>query len=155
MFKTGELCLTFFQERIKGQTRNLRWCKTVVFYFIFFSKSVKKSVKRGVRVLRAKRVRREKKTVFLPSIPGLTLRFQPRSRPFVWLFGRTWIYAKIRAVLQSSGGRDVRISITFFQRLWQNGSQIPGTSTHFNRLFETLSVQVYARLPQSKYCKIF
>ena len=41
----------------------------------FLSKSVKKSVKRGVRVLRAKR-------------SSLT---QPRSRPFVWLLERTSI----------------------------------------------------------------
>ena len=25
------------------------------------------------------------------SLPSLTLRFQPRSRPFVWLFALTWI----------------------------------------------------------------
>ena len=60
----------------------------------FFSKSVKKSVKRGVRVLRARSARasharraceaREKKT-------SLALCFQPHSRPFVWLLARTWI----------------------------------------------------------------
>ena len=43
----------------------------------FFSKSVKISVKRGVRVLCAKRA--SLKT----SLPSLALRFQPRSRPFV------------------------------------------------------------------------
>ena len=47
-------------------------CKTVG----FFSKSVKKSVKRGVRVLRAR-------GVFLASLPSLALCFQPHSRPFV------------------------------------------------------------------------
>ena len=55
----------------------------------FFSKSVKKSVKRGVRVLRARSER--KKTVFLASLPSLALCFQPRSRPFVWLLPRTWM----------------------------------------------------------------
>ena len=68
---------------------------TVIFYprlqnsRFFFSKSVKKSVKRGVRVLRARSER--KKTVFLASLPSLALCFQPRSRPFVWLLARTWI----------------------------------------------------------------
>ena len=67
-------------------------CKTVG----FLSKSVKKSVKRGVRVLRARSARasyagraceaREKK-----SLPSLALCFQPRSRPFFWLLARTWI----------------------------------------------------------------
>ena len=56
-------------------------CKTVGF---FFSKSVKKSVKRGVRVLRARSAgashARERKK---PSLPSLALCFQPRSRPFV------------------------------------------------------------------------
>ena len=72
-------------------------CKTVGF---FSSKSVKKSVKRGVRVVRA---RREKnwQSVFLASLPSLALCFQPRSRPFVWLLARTWI-RKIRTVLQSN-----------------------------------------------------
>ena len=55
-------------------------CKTVG----FFSKSVKKSVKRGVWGER-------KKNVFLASLPGLALCFQPCSRPFVWLLARTWI----------------------------------------------------------------
>ena len=55
--------------------------KTVGF---FFSKSVKKSVKRGVRVLRAKRARLTRPTgVFLAPLPSLALCFQPRSRPFV------------------------------------------------------------------------
>ena len=47
---------------------------------VFFSKSVKKSVKCGVRVLRGE-----------PSLPSLALCFQRRSRPFVWLQARTWI----------------------------------------------------------------
>ena len=59
-------------------------CKTVG----FFSKSVTKSVKRGVRVLRARSAQakharkaceaRAKK----PSLPSLALCFQPRCRPF-------------------------------------------------------------------------
>ena len=52
-------------------------CKKVGF---FFSKSVKKSVKRGIRV--------EPHT---PVLASLALDFQPRSRPFVWLLARTWI----------------------------------------------------------------
>ena len=60
-------------------------CKTVV----FFSKSGKKSLKRGVRVLCARSAQatqarraceaRAKK----PSLPSLALCFQPRCRPFV------------------------------------------------------------------------
>ena len=72
-------------------------CKTVGF---FFSKSVKKLVKRAVRVLRARPVgpvRREKKRLS----PGRALCFQPRSRPFVWLLARTQEYKKFRPVLQS------------------------------------------------------
>ena len=53
-------------------------CKTVGF---FSSKSEKKSVKRGVRVLRAQSEAREK--VFLASLSSLALCFQPRSRSFV------------------------------------------------------------------------
>ena len=55
-------------------------CKTVGF---FFSQSVKQSVTRGVRALRARSAR--------ASLPSLTLCFQPRSRSFVWLPARTWI----------------------------------------------------------------
>ena len=69
---------------------------------VFFSKSVKKPVKRGVRVLRARgarasharracEVREKKPTVFLASLPSLALCFQPHSRPYVWLLARTWI----------------------------------------------------------------
>ena len=60
-------------------------CKTVGF---FSSKSVKKSVKRGVRVVRA-RPEKNRQSVFLVSLPSLALCFQPRSRPFVWLLART------------------------------------------------------------------
>ena len=72
-------------------------CKTVG---SFFSKSVKKSVKRGVRVVRARR-EKNRQSVFLASLPSLALCFQPRSRPFVWPLARTWI-RKIRTVLQSN-----------------------------------------------------
>ena len=70
-------------------------------FFFLKKKSVQKSVKRGVRVLRARsagtsHARRaceaREKSVFLASLPSLTLRFQPRSRPFVWLFALTWIH---------------------------------------------------------------
>ena len=65
----------------RGTLRELD-CKTVG----FFSKSVKKSVKRGVRVLRARSARASQ-----TSLPSLALCFQPRSRPFVWLLALTWI----------------------------------------------------------------
>ena len=78
---------------------------------VFFSKSVKKSAKCGVRVLlaRASHALRKKTDcpfsiffpVFLASLPSLALCFQPRSRPFVWL-PRVLEYAKIRTVLQSN-----------------------------------------------------
>ena len=55
----------------------------------FFSKSVKKSVKRGVRVLRARSARASH--AHRASLPSLALCFQPHSRPFVWLLARTWI----------------------------------------------------------------
>ena len=76
-------------------------CKTVG----FFSKSAKKSVKRGVCVLRARSSRASHartRGVFLASLPSLTLCFQPRSRPFVWLCSRVLEYAKIRTVLHSN-----------------------------------------------------
>ena len=54
----------------------------------FFSKSVKKSVKCGVRVLRTRsaRVSHARRA----CVPSLALCFQPRSRPFVRLLARTW-----------------------------------------------------------------
>ena len=61
-------------------------CKTIGF---FPSKSEKKSVKRGVRVLRAQSEAREK--VFLASLSSLALCFQPRSRSFVWLLARRYL----------------------------------------------------------------
>ena len=65
--------------------------------FFFFSKSVKNSVKRGVRVLSARNAQASharrvtcpvtceagEKNIFLASRPSLALCFQPRSRPFV------------------------------------------------------------------------
>ena len=73
----------------RGTLRELD-CKTVG----FFSKSVNKSVKRGKSLTRAKSASltrpsceaREKK----PSLPSLTLHFQPCSRPLVWLLALTW-----------------------------------------------------------------
>ena len=74
---------------INEQAREFLDCKTGG---SFFSKSVKKSVKRGVRVLHARSARasdalraceaRQKKHLFLSSLPSITLRFHPRSRPF-------------------------------------------------------------------------
>ena len=54
---------------------------------VFFSKSVKKKVKCGVRVLRARAsyARRAR------SLPSLAHCFQPCFRPSVWLLARTWI----------------------------------------------------------------
>ena len=57
----------------------------------FFSKSVKKSVKRGVRVLRARSARASHALRAREKLPSLALCFQPCSRPFVWLLARTWI----------------------------------------------------------------
>ena len=51
---------------------------------VFFSKSVKKSVKRGVRVLRARSA--SLKRPYVLSVFSLA-----RSRTFVWLLARTWI----------------------------------------------------------------
>ena len=63
-------------------------CKTI----IFFSKSVKKWVKHGVRVLCVQRASLTHPLgVLLASLPCLALCFQPRSRPFVWLLQHTWI----------------------------------------------------------------
>ena len=70
-------CVTFKIQSPPVSRENVN-CKTVG----FFSKSVKKSVKRGVRVLRARSAR-----VWGES---LALRCQPRSRPFVWLLAYTW-----------------------------------------------------------------
>ena len=67
----------------------------------FFSKSVKKTVKRGVRVLCARSAQashaprvceaREKKNVFLASLPSLALCCQPRSQLFVWSLARGYL----------------------------------------------------------------
>ena len=63
-------------------------------FFLKISKDIGKTW--GKSLTRAKRaiLTRERKT---PSVPGLTLRFQPRSRPFVWLLEQT-----LRTVLQST-----------------------------------------------------
>ena len=83
-------------------TKNLtyeKYDKWTARQLVFFSKSVKKSVKGGIRVFVREphtpigRVRRGKK--YRPSP------VQPRSRPFVWLLARTWIRKNIRTVLQS------------------------------------------------------
>ena len=56
---------------------------------VFFSKSVKKSVKRGVRVLHARSARASHARRAFSVSPQS--RFQPRSRPFVSLLALTWI----------------------------------------------------------------
>ena len=67
--QTRSLSKNCWGTRLRHRLQNSRF---------FSSKSVKKLVKRGVRVL-------------IASLLSLTLRFQPRSRPFVWLLARTWI----------------------------------------------------------------
>ena len=89
-------------QRPKGLTSENNECvKSELFLFLhrlqnsfFLSKSVKKSVKRGVRVLRARSARASharRACEARASLPSLALCFQPRSRPFVWLLARTWI----------------------------------------------------------------
>ena len=74
---------------------------------VFFSKSVKIAIKRGLEVLRARSgqashaLRVCEARGKTPSLPSLVFRCQPRSRPFVWLL-RVFEYAKIRTVLQST-----------------------------------------------------
>ena len=103
MFRFHSVVRNGFMRLCRGcQARFVLDCKTVG----FFSKSVKKSVKRGVRVLRARSARasyagrtceaREKK-----SLPSLALCFRPRSRPF-FDCSHVLEYAKIRTVLQST-----------------------------------------------------
>ena len=77
----------FWHRQVRENLSTPLDCKTVG----FFSKSVKKSVKRGVRVLRARSAR-------APHALSLAFCFQPRSRPFVWLLAHTWILT----VLQST-----------------------------------------------------
>ena len=97
---------TWLLQKVSATQKGLD-CKTVG----FFSKSVKKSVKKiGVRVLLARNARavtrpwgERKRNVFLASLPSLALCFQPRSRPSFWLLERNK-YAKIRTVLQSKKG---------------------------------------------------
>ena len=89
-------------QRPKGLTSENNECvKSELFLFLhrlqnsfFLSKSVKKSVKRGVRVLRARSARASharRACEARASLPSLALCFQPRSRPFVWLLAGTWI----------------------------------------------------------------
>ena len=54
-------------------------CKTVVF-FLEIGKACHKILTRAKRA-----------SLTRPQGPSLTLRFQPPSRPFVWLLARTWI----------------------------------------------------------------
>ena len=74
-----------FQSPILSRLQNSRF---------FSSNSVKKSVKRRVRVLRARSARASH--AHRASLPSLALCFQPCSRP-----SRGLEYAKIRTVLQS------------------------------------------------------
>ena len=85
-----DLQCSIWQPALAAFTRD---CKTVGF-FLKISKDIGKTW--GKSLTRAKRaiLTRERKT---PSVPGLTLRFQPRSRPFVWLLEQT-----LRTVLQST-----------------------------------------------------
>ena len=81
---------------IEGKFVNTRVLLRLQNSRVFFSKSLKKSVKRGARVLRAWSVRashalraceaREKSVS-----PQSSSLFQPRFRPFVWLLAHTWI----------------------------------------------------------------
>ena len=88
---------------------------------VFFSKSVKKSVKRGVRVLRARSAQAShSRRACEASLPSLTLCFQPRSRPFVWL-PRVLEYTKIRTVLQSILKNTPWKSNSFKRRCYQRG----------------------------------
>ena len=43
-----------------------------------------------------------KNWVDVAQVPSLVLCFQPRSRSFVWLLTRTWIFEKVWIVLQST-----------------------------------------------------
>ena len=61
--------------RVKQARRGRKWPRLQNSRVFFFSKSVKKPVKRGVRVFRARSAWAS----------------HARSRPFVWLLARTWI----------------------------------------------------------------
>ena len=94
-------------------------CKTVGFFF--FSKSVKKSVTRGIRVLCARSARAShSRRACEASLPSLAICFQPRSRPFVWL-PRLLEYAKIGTVLQSIMKNTPWKSNSFKRRCYQRG----------------------------------
>ena len=71
-------------------------CKTVG---VFFSKSVKKSVKRGVRVLRGRSARASHRSLFSASFQSFNL----------FDCSRVLDYEKIRAVLQSTPLSEPRV----------------------------------------------
>ena len=123
-------------------------CKTVV----FFSKSVKKSVKRAARVLRARAshvrrvVRRDSPQVSL-SLSGLALCFQLRSRPFVWLLARCVLeYAKIRTVLQSSMWVVFLIFVPWYTPRFCGLLQFPGVTR--TKSFQQLTIFLCHKYPQ-------
>ena len=125
-----------YSPTVLGRDRAfLAWlldCKTVC----FFSKSVKKSVKRAARVLPARSAR---------ASPGLALCFQPRSRPFVWLLARTWI--RKNTVLQSTWLR-----ANAGQPLGKNKSihwQIAAESLENDRYYENNKISKLKGLPVS------
>ena len=76
-------------KNIIEQRRQDRLQKSRFFFFLKISKEIGKAWRKSLtRAKRASltpvgRVRRDKKTLFSASLPSLTPRFQPRSRPFV------------------------------------------------------------------------
>ena len=122
-------------------------CKTVV----FFSKSVKKSVKRAVRVLRARsarasHARRACETRLSPGL-ALALCFQLRSRPFVWLLARCVLeYAKIRTVLQSSMWVVFLIFVPWYTPRFCGLLQFPGVTR--TKSFQQLTIFLCHKYPQ-------
>ena len=125
----------------------------------FFSKSVKKSVKRAVRVLRARSarasharrvpvglVRRDSPQVSL-SLSGLGLCFQLRSRPFVWLLAHCVLeYAKIRTVLQSSMWVVFLIFVPWYTPRFCGLLQFPGVTR--TKSFQQLTIFLCHKYPQ-------
>ena len=77
------LALGIEPETFRSAVKRVDW-KTVAF---FFSKSVKKSVKGGVRLFHA---RSSRASNALRTCEARDC-FQPRSRHFVWLLTRVWI----------------------------------------------------------------
>ena len=88
---------------------------------VFFSESVKKSVKRGVRVLRARSAQAshaQRACVarrFLASLPSLALCFQPRTGYFVWLLARSWIRKNTDCFAVYSHNK-IQFSLLFIER---------------------------------------